>query len=76
MKSKINMLREFSIPLIAGVVLALLWANLSPKGYHDFIELPMIAGLSFHFITNELFMVLFFGLLRLRLPRVVCLAAV
>ena len=62
MKEKINLLREFSVPLIAGVVVALIWANLWPEKYHHFIEDPLLGPLSVHFITNELFMVLFFGI--------------
>lgn len=62
MKRRINLLREFSLPLIAGVVLALAWANLAPQGYQTFINKPLVGGLSFHFISNELFMVLFFGI--------------
>jgi NhaA family Na+:H+ antiporter len=34
----VNILQEFSIPLIAGVLAALLFANVDPDGYHDFIE--------------------------------------
>ncbi|AAR35679.1 Na+/H+ antiporter NhaA [Geobacter sulfurreducens] len=62
MRKRINLLREFSVPLIAGVVVALLWANLDPAGYHSFIEQPFFGGMSFHFVVNELFMVLFFGI--------------
>lgn len=62
MKKQINMLREFSIPLLAGVVVALLWANLAPEGYHDFIHGENFGRLSFHFMVNDLFMVLFFGI--------------
>lgn len=62
MKKRINMLREFSVPLIAGVVVALLWANFSPESYHHFIHAPLIGELSFHFLTNEIFMVFFFAI--------------
>jgi NhaA family Na+:H+ antiporter len=58
----ISLLREFSIPLIAGVLCALFWANLQPEGYDAFINRPMLGGMSVHFISNELFMVLFFGI--------------
>ncbi|MEL6184727.1 MAG: hypothetical protein AAFU79_08900, partial [Myxococcota bacterium] len=37
-KSKVQILQEFSIPLIAGVVLAVLWANVDPHGYHHVIH--------------------------------------
>ena len=62
MKRHLNLLREFSIPLIGGVILALIWSNLNPEGYRYFIEKPLWWGLSFHFIANELFMVLFFAI--------------
>jgi NhaA family Na+:H+ antiporter len=61
-KKHIHLLREFSVPLLAGVVVALIWANLAPEGYHHFNHAPLLGELSFHFITNELFMVLFFGM--------------
>jgi Na+:H+ antiporter, NhaA family len=62
MKRELNLMREFSIPLLAGVFVALIWANLSPEGYHHFNHDPLIGSLNFHFITNDLFMVLFFGI--------------
>lgn len=62
MKSRLNLLREFSIPLLAGVVVAVVWANLNPSGYQSFNTTPFIGKLSFHFVSNELFMVMFFGI--------------
>lgn len=62
MKQHLNLLREFSVPLIGGVILALAWANLDPAGYQRFNSSPLVGNLSFHFISNELFMVLFFGI--------------
>ncbi len=62
MKKHLNLLREFSVPLLAGVVTAIAWANLDPAGYDHFNNAPLVGGLSFHFYTNELFMVLFFGI--------------
>jgi len=62
LKNRLNLLREFSIPLLVGVVVAVVWANLDPAGYQAFNTTPFIGGLSFHFISNELFMVLFFGI--------------
>src|SRR5512139_3979492 len=61
-KQKINLLREFSVPLILGVVTAVVWANLDPAGYNAFDHNHFIGPLSFHFVTNELFMVFFFGI--------------
>ena len=62
MKQRLNLLREFSIPLLAGVAIALIWANLDPAGYQSFNNTPFLGGMSFHFVSNELFMVLFFGI--------------
>ncbi len=65
----INLLQEFSIPLLAGVFIALLAANLAPDWYHTVVEgLPFgdvsIFGhpLTVHFIVNDIFMVFFFGI--------------
>lgn len=69
MKNKIDLLREFSIPLIAGVVVAIIWANLDPAGYHSFNYHALPGGLTFHFISNELFMVLFFGMAAVEITR-------
>jgi len=62
MKTKINLLREFSIPLILGVVTAFIWSNLAPEGYARFNHNHFLGPLSFHFVANELFMVFFFGI--------------
>lgn len=62
MRHRLNLLREFSIPLLAGVIVAIIWANVNPAGYQTFISTPFVGGLSFHFVANELFMVLFFGI--------------
>jgi NhaA family Na+:H+ antiporter len=65
----VNLLQEFSVPLLAGVVLALLSANLSPDLYHHILEFEPLAGLqifghavTFHFLVNEVFMVFFFAI--------------
>ncbi len=57
-----SLLREFSVPMISGVLVALTWANLDPVGYHRFDTTPFIGTLSFHFLANDIFMVLFFGI--------------
>jgi Na+:H+ antiporter, NhaA family len=62
LKQKNNLLREFSIPLILGVVTAVVWANLDPSGYESFDHNHFFGPFSFHFVTNELFMVFFFGI--------------
>ncbi|HIJ80076.1 MAG TPA: sodium:proton antiporter [Desulfuromonadales bacterium] len=58
----VNMLREFSVPLICGVLLALFWANLNPAEYLRAVNAPFVGSFSLHFISNDLFMVFFFGI--------------
>lgn len=62
MRIRLNLLREFSIPLIAGVVIALIWANLAPESYHHLIHARLLGPISIHFLTNDIFMVFFFGI--------------
>ena len=62
MGGRFNLLREFSIPLIAGVVIALVWVNLAPTTYHHFIHARLLGPLSIHFLTNDIFMAFFFGI--------------
>lgn len=61
----VQLLREFSIPLIAGVVASLVWANLDWSRYHSAMHAPLLGALpevSFHFLVNEVLMVFFFGI--------------
>lgn len=62
MRKRINLLREFSVPLIAGVVAALIWANRSPERYEHVVHAPFLGPLSIHFLSNDIFMVFFFGI--------------
>jgi NhaA family Na+:H+ antiporter len=61
-KERVNLLREFSIPLLGGVVLALAWANSAPESYARFLHSHFLGPLSFYFLTNDIFMVFFFGI--------------
>lgn len=55
--------REFSIPLIAGVVLAVVWANLAPESYHHIVHTPIIGEhINLHWLVNDVFMVFFFAI--------------
>jgi NhaA family Na+:H+ antiporter len=56
------MLLEFSVPLLAGAAVALIWANLSPESYRQFNYDRRFGLPSLHFIVNDFFMVLFFGI--------------
>ncbi|MDG2051857.1 MAG: Na+/H+ antiporter NhaA, partial [Myxococcota bacterium] len=65
----VNLLQEFSVPLLSGVVVALLAANLEPEGYEHLLHWQPFGSfallghdLTFHFLVNDLFMVLFFGI--------------
>lgn len=69
MKHHINILREFSIPLLSGVVTALVWANLDPPGYRHVIFDPLAGPLTLFLIVNDLFMVLFFGIAAVEITR-------
>lgn len=64
-------MRKLSGFLLAGTVVALIWANLDHTSYEYFVEAPLFEStwlnpegghISFHFLVNDLFMVLFFGI--------------
>jgi len=72
-KGFVSLLQEFSIPLIAGVFVALFAANLAPEWYehvfaaHGGWEFPGHLSVFGHHITpafliNDIFMVFFFGI--------------
>tara|TARA_A100001015_G_scaffold319646_1_gene443197 strand:- start:1611 stop:2813 length:1203 start_codon:yes stop_codon:yes gene_type:complete len=64
-KTFINRLQEFSIPLIAGVIVALGYANFFPDSYHYLTHhefIPHQHWSSLHFLVNDIFMVFFFGI--------------
>jgi NhaA family Na+:H+ antiporter len=62
MKERLNLLREFSVPLLLGVVAALVWVNRAPESYSSFLHGHFLGPISFHFLTNDIFMVFFFGI--------------
>lgn len=55
MRKHVQLLQQFSIPLIAGVFLAMVWANLSPHSYQ-------VLQHNLHFVVNDIFMAFFFGI--------------
>ena len=62
MKSFVQTCRTYSIPLIAGVIVALIAANLFPEAYHHIVHTPIIGEkINLHFLINDIFMVFFFG---------------
>ncbi|MEX1024348.1 MAG: Na+/H+ antiporter NhaA [Planctomycetota bacterium] len=68
----VNLLQEFSVPLIMGVVAALVYANVSGESWEQYQELihwlpfgdVAILGhaVDLHFLINDIFMVFFFGI--------------
>ena len=61
----VNILQEFSIPLMIGVLFALVGANLAPDFYHHLVHHEYVAHQhwsSLHFLVNDIFMVFFFGI--------------
>ena len=68
LRKTINFLQEFSIPLILGVVGALIWANIDIASYQSFINHILFPftffghKITLHFLVNDIFMVFFFGI--------------
>ncbi len=61
MKRRVQVLQEYSIPLIAGVLLAILWANASPETYHEFVHFHIFGDITVHYLVQDVFMVFFFA---------------
>lgn len=68
LKKTINILQEFSLPLIAGVIVALVVANANPVLYDELIKFPIYGPqdgahpINALFLINDVFMVFFFGI--------------
>ena len=65
----INILQEFSVPLLSGVLVAMVWANLDHESYEHVIHWVPIADfkvfghlVTHHWLVNDIFMVFFFGI--------------
>ncbi len=64
-RHSLRLLSEFSIPLVIGVIVAVVWANIDPSSHDALLEWsPFGHGseINFHFIVNDIFMALFFGI--------------
>lgn len=71
-KKVFNILSELAAFLLFGTVVALIWANIDYDSYHAVVGNPLFHsellnhkgdhGISLHFLVNDLFMVLFFGI--------------
>lgn len=66
---RIYFLREFSVPLLAGVSCGFAWANLAPERYHRAVTEKIAGTASLEFFTNDLFMVFFFGMAAVEIVR-------
>lgn len=64
MTNLLSNIRRYSIPLILGVIIAVIWKNLGSESYDAFVEHPLfeLGGLeiNMHFLVNDVFMVFFF----------------
>lgn len=66
----IKTVQEYSLPLILGVIVALIFANVDEHLYHHLVDYPLFGEgvaifghkLTFHFLINDIFMVFFFGI--------------
>ena len=73
-----NFVEEYSLLLVGGALLALLWANMAPDSYHHLVHLPLWVDapiglleehhgevtrvLTLHFLVNDMLMALFFAI--------------
>ncbi|MEG2405810.1 MAG: Na+/H+ antiporter NhaA [Clostridiales bacterium] len=54
-------MQDYSLPLIVGIIAALVWANLWPETYEHFIHFPIYGEFTIHFLVEDVFMALFFA---------------
>lgn len=59
--SIMDKVRVYSLPLILGVIVAVIWANLDYQSYYNFVHFKVIGSLDVHFLVNDIFMVFFFA---------------
>ncbi|MEM9193694.1 MAG: Na+/H+ antiporter NhaA [Myxococcota bacterium] len=58
-------LQAYSIPLISGVIIALIWANVDHHSYEALVHYSPFghdSHYNFHYLMNDIFMALFFGI--------------
>ena len=79
LKNIANLLSEFSIPLVSGVVMAMIFANVDYEAYLRLIESPLFSEdtkifghlLNFDFLINDIFMIFFFGIAAVEITQAV-----
>lgn len=53
---------EYSLPLLLGVIIAMLWVNINVESYHHFVEYPLLGSdFTVHFLVKDIFMTVFFA---------------
>jgi len=73
-----NFVTNYSLLLLGGALLALIWANTSPESYHHFVDYPLIEHfwigaletegghttrvLTVHYLVNDVLMAFFFAI--------------
>ncbi len=62
MTKALHYIRRYSLPLIAGVIVALLWANIHPASYQAFVFTEIVGNINFHFLIQNIFMAFFFAI--------------
>lgn len=69
--------QEFSLPLILGVILALVWANIDYASYQYIFESVLVPfslfghSITLTFLIDDMFMVFFFGIATVEITRAV-----
>lgn len=65
----VGVLQKYSVPLVSGVLLALVWSNVDETSYRELIHWMPVPGfvlgghnIDLHFVVNDIFMCFFFGL--------------
>ena len=58
---------EYSLPLILGIISALVWANVNYVSYQNFLHYKIGGLFDVHFAVNDIFLVLFFGLISIEI---------
>ncbi|MBN2694549.1 Na+/H+ antiporter NhaA [bacterium] len=61
-KTVVQLMQQFSIPLILGVIVSLVWANMNYESYHHAMHYSFFKSINFHFLVNDVFMLFFFGI--------------
>ena len=65
----VTVVQKYSLSLVFGVILALVWTNVDEHSYHYATHDPIVDGatmldhrISLHFLVNDVFMCFTFGL--------------